>query len=245
MKNSHSKQKHQHMRREYGAPASVRNVENQRALPGIDTDDEKCLKRFLLAIDFTNYGPKDRYVFDRSSEKWPCLVRLLGGECSSARGSRLVAAFKGVRGMQRHMRTVHKMDLLDYAKQWLRDNAHYISFDSDSEEGGSGCSVGREPEDGESFELLTSIDRERKRKRRKIQKQRKQEHERKKKKRMQRDADLSSEERAIRFNTHYYSETTTEDPDETQRTNHEDSEGHGKPNTRGTLISHKTTAGGH
>lgn len=101
-------------------------------------------KEVFLAIDFTNYGPKDRYVFETSNEKWPCVVRLPGGECSSTRGSRLVAAFKGIRGIQRHMRTMHKIRLLDYAKQWLRDNSDHITFDSDAEERGSGCSVGRE-----------------------------------------------------------------------------------------------------
>ena len=61
---------------------------------------------------------------------------------------------------------------------------------------------------------------------------------------MQRAADFSSEERAIHFNTRY-SQSTVEDPDETQRTNPEDSDENERPSPRGTLISHKTTSGRH
>ena len=120
----------------------------------------KLLKRFLLVLECTTYGPKDEYLFEATNEKWPCIVKLLGGRCPSARGSRLVAAFKHLRGMQKHMRTTDKVDLLEYAKNWLRENSQfYYGFESDFEGEGSQCPKSVEQEEQESYEPLTSKDR--------------------------------------------------------------------------------------
>ena len=197
--------KNRRKKKEFGAPLRVRNAQNQDVSCAFNTDETKeLMRKFFSLAELTQYGPKNEYMFETTDERWPCLVKLLGGSCPSVRGSKLCAAFKGLKGVQRHMRTAHKMELIDYARQVVKENR--ATFDvAEEDEWGSQEVQNDGLEDEQSSIALNSEDEARMRRKRK----KKREHEKKKRQRMLQDKDLSSSERAARFNLGFYSDSST------------------------------------
>ena len=102
------------------------------------------------------------------------------------------------------MRTAHKMELIDYASQFVKENG--ANFDvAKEDEWGSQKVQNDGLEDEQSSIALNSEDEARKRRKRK----RKPEHEKKKRQRMLQGKDLSSSERAARFNLGFYFDSST------------------------------------
>ena len=190
--------------REFGASLRARNIQNQDLCASFKTDERKALMRkFFTFLELTRYGPDEKFVFQTSDEKWPCLVKLLGGNCPSARGARLRAAFRGLKGVQRHMRTAHNMELLEYAAKIVEKNAAFFEVDEEDEWASQDVENDGLEEEQSSI-ACTSADEARKRRKRKRQR----EHEQKKRKRMLADKDISSSERDARYNLGFYSSSS-------------------------------------
>ena len=59
--------------------------------------------------------------FEVVVERGPCLVKLLGGSRLSVRGTKFSVSFTVLNGIQGYMRTANKVELIDYARQFLKE----------------------------------------------------------------------------------------------------------------------------
>lgn len=127
-----------HTRKTYrpGIPSRLRNTANQ-STPFRTGGHLEVVDRFLQAPKGTRYGTSSRKkAFDSMDKKWPCLLRLVGEDCTSARGSRGLAPFTGLKGVPRHMQwALSGETVAGLAKKYLQGEENMSRNESEGLDG--------------------------------------------------------------------------------------------------------------